>query len=88
MAIYPLIEALNLFLYSSMVYFFKGTEYVRFDFDKNEVDAGYPKVLSNKNWNKVSFSSIDAIVPWKSPILYLFNGSQYHRYNIETDQAY
>jgi len=70
------------------IYFFKDNKYVRFDFNKNEVDANYPKILNNTSWKEVSFTKIDAIVSWPSSILYLFNGSQYHRYDIAKDTAY
>lgn len=35
-------------------YFFKGTQYYRFDWKKDETDAGYPKKIT-RGWKNVSF---------------------------------
>ena len=64
------------------IYFFKGSEYVRFSNVSDGVDAGYPKPIAG-NWKGLpsTFTSgIDAAL-WRQSNgkIYLFKGNQYVR---------
>lgn len=68
-------------------YFFKGSEYIRYDVAADKVDAGYPKPISG-NWPGVFTSGIDAAVVWPdNGKAYFFKGSQYQRYDIAADKV-
>jgi len=70
--------------------FFKENEYVCYDWEKDEVDAGYPKNISDWNgWNlPAPFSDgIDAIVNGEGNYagkLYFLKVNQYSRYDLAT----
>jgi len=67
-------------------YFFKNSEYIRYDLATDKVDAGYPKPIAG-NWPGVFTSNIDAIVVWPNSKAYFFKGSQYQRYDLATDKV-
>ena len=65
------------------IYFFKGSQYVRFSNVSDGVDAGYPKPIAG-NWNGLpaSFTSgIDAaLMREDNHKIYFFKGRRYVRY--------
>jgi hypothetical protein len=69
-------------------YFFKGSQYIRFDIANAQADDGYPLPIAG-NWPGLEpFSDgIDAAVVWNNGKAYFFKGSQYIRYDIATDRA-
>jgi hypothetical protein len=71
-------------------YFFKGSEYIRFDVKTDKTDAGYPKPIAG-NWKgfPASFATgIDAAVAWKdNKKAYFFKGSEYIRFDIAADKT-
>ncbi len=70
-------------------YFFRGSEYLRYDPVADRTDAGYPKPIAG-NWPGVpaSFASgIDAAVRWDNGKAYLFKGAGYLRYDIAADKV-
>ncbi|MDF1663155.1 MAG: hemopexin repeat-containing protein [Planctomycetota bacterium] len=67
-------------------YFFKGSEYLRFDLKSGTVDKGYPRPIKG-NWPGLWDSGIDAAVNWGNGKAYFFKGSNYIRYSIEDDKA-
>lgn len=76
--------------YAGKVYFFKGDEYIRYDWDKDAVDQGYPKKLSAWNLTGVFSTGIDAAVNGKGAYrgkAYFFKGNQYVRYDWKTDKV-
>ena len=66
------------------IYFFKGSQYVRFSNVSDGVDAGYPKPIAG-NWNGLpaSFTSgIDAaLMREDNHKIYFFKGRKYVRYS-------
>lgn len=67
-------------------YFFKGSQYLRFDLPKDKVDPNYPRPIAG-NWPGLWGSGIDAGVVWPNGKAYFFKGSEYVRYDIATDRA-
>ncbi|HWS88934.1 MAG TPA: hemopexin repeat-containing protein [Pyrinomonadaceae bacterium] len=67
-------------------YFFKGTQYIRYDVAADKVDSGYPKPISG-NWPGVFTSNIDAAIVWPNGKAYFFKGSQYQRYDLAADKV-
>ncbi len=68
-------------------YFFKGSQYARYDLKVEKVDAGYPKAV-NGNWPGIGTVPIDAVVRWPTNgKAYFFSGSKYYRYDIATDKV-
>lgn len=63
------------------VYFFSGSEYVRYDLTVNAVDAGYPREIS-AGWAGVFDKDIDAVVVWPTGKAYFFRGNDYVRYDL------
>ena len=67
-------------------YFFKGSQFVRFDLPAERVDPGYPKTISSK-WPGVFTEDIDAVVVWPNGKAYFFKGAQYVRYDIARNKV-
>ncbi|MEE8057486.1 MAG: hemopexin repeat-containing protein [Pseudomonadales bacterium] len=72
---------------SNRMYFFKGSQYYRFNWSENTVDPNYPTSISS-GWPGVP-NDIDAAVnhPISSNITYFFKGSQYYRFNWEKNKV-
>jgi hypothetical protein len=72
------------------VYFFYGTEYVRYDVAKDAVDPEYlppnPPFPIAGHWNMPWTDGIDAAFNWGNGKLYFFRGSDYLRYDITMDR--
>jgi len=71
-------------------YFFKGSDYVRYDIAANHIDAGYPLPIGAQ-WPGLSAAGfdrdIDAAVNWGNGKVYFFKGAQYLRYDVAKDKA-
>jgi len=73
-------------------YFFRGNEYLKYNWAKDQVDPGYPKPIAG-NWKGLprSFSGgIDAAVNGRGSFagsVYLFKGNQYVRYSWAKDRV-
>ena len=68
-------------------FFFKGSEYIRYDIKANRADEGYPKKIAG-NWAGVWPDGIDAAFTFPDgKKAYFFKGSEYIRYDRETDHA-
>jgi len=68
------------------VYFFRGSEYLRYDIATDRVDAGYPAPISG-NWSGLFTSAIDYALVHPNGWAYFFKGTQYQRYDIGLDQV-
>ena len=69
-------------------YFFRGSQYIRYDIANDSVDAGYPKSTA-ANWGNwpATWTSIDAAVMWNNGKAYFFRGSEYIRYDVANDSV-
>lgn len=67
-------------------YYFKGSQFVRFDLPGERVDPGYPKAISSK-WPGLFTEDIDAVVVWPNGKAYFFKGAQYIRYDIARNKV-
>jgi hypothetical protein len=65
------------------VFLFHKDKYVRFDFDRQAVDPGYPKPVS-EGFPGVNFECIDAILAPGEGYVYFFRGKNYIRFNTAT----
>jgi len=74
--------------YNGKAYFFKGSQYVRYDVKADRVDPGYPKTISAESWPGLGFTDgVDAAVNWKNGKAYFFKGDRYIRYDVKSDRA-
>lgn len=68
------------------VYFFCGSQYVRFNTHTMRVDPGYPQLISRR-WKGVTFDRLDAALYWSNGKVYFFRDDQYIRYDTVTYRA-
>jgi matrix metalloproteinase-14 (membrane-inserted) len=69
-------------------YFFKGSQYSRYDMKSDRTDPGYPKQISNETWPGVPWhEGIDAAVNWGNGKVYFFKGGEYVRYDVKADRV-
>lgn len=69
-------------------YFFRGSQYVRYDIASDRVDPGYPQPINSQTWPGLVWTDgIDAAVNWGNGKAYFFKGNQYIRYDIKADRA-
>ena len=59
-------------------YFFKGSNYWRYDRTRGKIDDGYPRDISA--WRGIP-SDIDAAFQWKNGRSYFFKGSKYYAFD-------
>lgn len=72
------------------IYFFKGSNYVRYNWGDDKVPIGYPKLIREKwnNWPSSSkWNEVDAATEYKNKYLYFFKGDEYIRYNLRKDKV-
>ncbi|MDQ5986017.1 MAG: hypothetical protein CSYNP_01735 [Syntrophus sp. SKADARSKE-3] len=70
------------------VYFFKGSEYIRYDIAADRADSGYPKPINEKTWPGMIWKDgIDDVINWGNGKAYFFKDNEYIRYDINKDQA-
>ncbi len=69
-------------------YFFKGDEYLKFDFLRDAVDFGYPRKIAGpwREW-PADFSSVDAALYWPGRAAYFFKDDRYLRYDVDDDRV-
>ncbi len=76
--------------YSGKAYFFKGDQYVRYDWATDKVDPGYPKNIAEWNLPSGFTGDFDAAIDGQSQFAgkaYFFEGDQYIRYDWATDKV-
>ena len=67
-------------------YLFFGSQYARYDMDRNACDPGYPKPIAG-GWPGLPWTAdIDAAVAYNGKA-YFFKGAEYVRYDIAGDRA-
>lgn len=74
--------------FSDKAYFFKGKQYVRYDWANNQVDPGYPKPITDWHLTGAFANGVDAAVEGFGIFdryTYFFKGSHYVRYDWVTD---
>jgi hypothetical protein len=67
------------------IVFFKGAEYIQYDWDTGQADAGYPKSIEG-DWPGLEnlrggATNLDAAVNWGTGKFYLFKGNEYVRFD-------
>lgn len=70
-------------------YFFKGSQYLRYDPVTDATDAGYPRAIAG-NWPGFPpdfAAGVDADVLWPNGKAYFFKGDRYIRYDIAADRV-
>jgi peptidyl-Lys metalloendopeptidase len=78
--------------FAGKCYFFKGDQYVRYDWAQDRADPGYPKNIA-ANWHNMPAGfedNFDAAVNGQGPFAgkcYFFKGNQYIRYDWATDKV-
>jgi hypothetical protein len=78
--------------FAGKLYFFKGDSYVRYDWQADKTDPGYPKKIAD-NWHNLPAgftSKFDAALEGDKQFSgkgYFFKGDSYVRYNWEGDYA-
>jgi hypothetical protein len=74
-------------LFSGKVYFFEGSQYIRYDQATFQQDPGYPRRIAG-NWPDLWESDIDAATNWgASGKAFFFKGSEYIGYDLQSDKA-
>lgn len=66
-------------------YIFKGTQYVRYDMEKDSVDEGYPYTINNIVWKGLPWDSIDCAIATGTNKVYFTKGSEYVKYDLDKD---
>lgn len=78
--------------FAGKCYFFKGDQYIRYDWAKDKADAGYPKKIAD-NWHGLPAgftNNFDAALNGKGPFAgkcYFFKGDSYIRYDWNADKV-
>ena len=77
--------------FKGKAYFFKGNQYIRYDWEKDKVDKGYPRKIEEswQGWPSDFYEQIDAALPGDDPFknkAFFFKGNQYIRYDWEQDR--
>lgn len=65
-------------------YFFRGSEYIRYDLAADAPDAGYPQRIAD-GWPGVFEADIDAVLVASPDTAYFFRGTDYLTYDIPSD---
>jgi Hemopexin len=68
------------------VYFFRGSEYLRYDITLDRVDPDYPKPIDG-NWPGVWPSGIEGVLYQGGAKAYFFQGDEYLRYDLPSDRV-
>jgi Hemopexin len=67
------------------VYFFRGSEYLRYDITFDRADSEYPKSIAG-SWNGVWDADLDGVLYQGGTKAYFFKGNDYRRYDLDSDR--
>jgi hypothetical protein len=71
--------------WTGKVYFFRGSQYLRYDIGSDKADAGYPRPIAG-NWPGMAEAGfadkVDAALNWGNGKVYFFRENQYLRFDI------
>lgn len=70
---------------SGKIYFFRGSEYLRYDISLDRVDPTYPKPIAG-NWPGVP-NNLDAVLYQGGEKAYFFKDNTYYRYDLTIDNV-
>jgi len=76
--------------FEGKAYFFKGNQYVRYDWDSEQVDSGFPMNLTEWNFPGAFLDGVDAALNGVGQFAgkaYFFKGDQYVRYDWSTGKV-
>ncbi|EDO40771.1 predicted protein, partial [Nematostella vectensis] len=79
------VEAAFNWYVDGVTYFFKGSQYYRFNDDKVRVDPGYPRNISSF-WKGIP-NDIDTVFVWSDGHTYFFKANLFYRFNRESKQV-
>jgi Hemopexin len=66
------------------IYFFRGSQYLRYDIATNSIDPGYPAPVAG-NWPGLFTGGVDYGFMHPNGLAYFFLGTQYQRFNPATN---
>lgn len=68
------------------IYFFRGDEYYRYDWDKNDVDKGFPKKMGGSHWPGIPCNVDGAVKHPSNPNkVYFFKWDKYYRFDMSNN---
>ena len=68
------------------IYFFRGSQYLRYDITLDRVDDGYPQDIAG-SWQGLWADGVDAVLYQGGSKAYFFKGPDYRRYNLDIDNV-
>jgi hypothetical protein len=68
------------------VYFFKRSQYIRYDLAADRAEPGWPKEIKDE-WQGLWDRDIQAALNWWDGKVYFFKGSEYVRYDVAADRV-
>jgi hypothetical protein len=67
------------------IFFFRGSQYIRYDITLDRADPGYPKDITE--WNGIWPDNLDAVLYQGGQKAYFFKGDEYRRYDVNSDSV-
>ncbi len=71
------------------IFFFRGSQYIKFDAVNDRVAPGYPKQIAG-NWGNnwpVSWDHVDSALTYKDGRVFFFRGSEYIKFDVANDRV-
>ena len=69
-------------------YFFRGSEYFRWEIASNTIPEGYPRPIANdfQGWPE-HWENVEAAVRWPNGRIYFFNSGEYIAFDVNEDRV-